>query len=241
MRAPSNNPLSNFVRKQGEKAVQEMAKRAPSMAQVKESAVKGALQATAKVMQAKQQIAQGANQVKAKVAEVKQQAVKAATAQVAKLPDVKKAAIKSATETMAKHGPKMIETANSFKNGARGGDPMKGTTNRIAHEAGGLARDLAADKPKKEFEKKGKAAIGQAAIAVQNKVANPANPAQKTLNQGAIRSANQVLKPGMLTKPMVGGGIKTNKPMSVPKVGAKPAMKPNFSGLGKSSIDPSKE
>ena len=234
MRAPSNNPLSNFVRKQGEKALQEMAKRAPSMAQVKESAVKGAMQAVAKASQAKQQITQGATQVK-------QQAVKAATAQVAKLPDVKKAAIKSATETMAKHGPKMIETTNSFKNGARGGDPMKGTTNRIAHEAGGLARDLAADKPKKEFEKKGKAAIGQAANAAQNKLAKPANPAQKTLNQVAIRSANQVLKPGMLTKPLMGGGIKTNKPMSVPKVGAKPAMKPNFSGLGKSSIDPSKE
>jgi hypothetical protein len=58
-----------------------------------------------------------------------------------------------AIEQVAKHTPKAIEAGEAFLNGVRGGAAPQGGVNRAAHEAGGLARDMATDQPKKDFQK----------------------------------------------------------------------------------------
>lgn len=114
---------------------------------------------------------------------------------------------KFVSDQAAKHGPKVIEAGKSFANGARGPvgqTPVKNTTtNKVANEAGGLARDIATDKPKKDFEAKGKQVINSTAAAVQNKLNQPAKPTAGT----------PAMKPGMLNKPGMPNINKLNQPM----------------------------
>src|SRR3954469_18191541 len=163
MRLSPNNPLNNFVKKGVQKAAQEVGKRAPTMptmAQVKQKAIQGAMQGAAKMSSAKQQIVQGATQgaahmsaVKQQVVQrasnMKQQALNAASKQVAKLPNVKQMAIQHATQQVAKHGPTAINAGGRFLSGVKSGVqpipslPSKDPIKAAGEVTGGLGSELA--------------------------------------------------------------------------------------------------
>jgi hypothetical protein len=161
---------------------------------------------------------------------------------------------KFVSEQTAKHGPKVIEAAQSFANGARGGPsgatPVKNTaTNKVAHEVGGLSRDMATDKPKKEFEKQGKQLVNNTASTVQNKpsqpkpntVVKPSTGPVSALNKGKpINGVNINRDLNKPFKPMtMGNAGKPGKPI-IANVKPNPS-KPNLGRLGKFSPDTTKE
>lgn len=147
---------------------------------------------------------------------------------------------KFVSEQVAKNGPKVIEAAQSFANGARGpigSTPVKNTTtNKVANEAGGLARDMATDKPKKQLEANAKQVVNKTANVVTNKVnqatqskpmvggsTNAGKPNVATVKPGLLGA-----KPGMGARPNINAAL--NKPMSAPVMVNKPkiaTVKPN--------------
>jgi hypothetical protein len=146
------------------------------------------------------------------------------------------------SEQVAKNGPKALEAAQSFANGARGpigSTPVKNTTtNKVANEAGGLARDIATDKPKKQMEANAKQVVNKTANVVTNKV-NQATQSKPMVSGNTNSGKPNVAtgKPGLLgAKPGMGMGARPNinaalnKPMSAPVMANKPkvaTVKPN--------------